>query len=119
MELSAPQTEKGNGTTNANGGPLHHPFVYPTDLRVLGYTAGVSVLPGSNSSVGHNSLSSLNSPSSSPPNNSGAVPLLLSSSSSSSVGSPSSSHHPPYHQTSLLNGFPRNLLFSQTEVEFI
>ena len=43
MELS---TEKTNGSA---GGSLHHPFVYPTDLRVLGYAAGV--LPSSSAST--------------------------------------------------------------------
>lgn len=44
MELAA--ADKGGGASHS-ASVLHHQFMYPTDLRVLGYAAGVaaSVLP--------------------------------------------------------------------------
>lgn len=102
MELSAKRE-----TNQANGPSYHHPFVYPTDLRV-GYAAGVA----SGLNILQPSSTSLSSPGGqimspmSPTNlSAGAVP----SSGSSSVGSPS---HPS------MNGYalPRNLLFSDSEV---
>ncbi|CAG7786911.1 unnamed protein product [Allacma fusca] len=80
MELS---TEKSSGSSVPTA--LHHPFLYPTDLRVLGYAAGVAtVLPPSSST------STLSPPS----------PSALTTSSNSS---------PPAFPV------PRNLLFSDSE----
>lgn len=93
MELSASQSEK---TNQANGSPAlhHHQFVYPTDLRMLGYAAGM--LPAISSSSG---LGGMMSP-----------PSPTSLSGSSSIGSPS--------HLSSLNGYslPKHLIYSDSEV---
>ncbi len=96
MELSAPQSEKGN--------QHHHQFVYPADLRVLGYG-----LPGLSSSAIHHSNSSMHNINMMSPHS--PTNLSMGPSSGSSIGSPS-------HLSSSVNGYnlPRNLLFSDAEV---
>lgn len=60
MELSSAQADKGGaGGAPTAGASLHHPFVYPTDLRVLGYS--VLPLPHHTSSSSSSSTASTSS----------------------------------------------------------
>lgn len=81
MELSSEKS---------NGGTLHHPFVYPTDLRVLGYAAGV--IPPSPTSATVQ-----------------IIPPL----------SPNASSHHMLNSTNGSFTLPRNLIFSDSEVLFM
>lgn len=110
MELSVSQSEKNQ--TNGSPSLHHHQFVYPADLRVLGYALPAALSATNNAAAmmhhHHQQQQQQNLMMMSPPS-----PTNLSvapSSGSSSIGSPS--------HLSSANGFslPRNLIFSDPEV---
>lgn len=118
MELTA--SNKGGGAINGAAAlHQHHPFIYPTDLRVLGYATGVptsSVLQlqhqtssSSSSSPSSGQILSPLSPTNLSVGASNANAIITSNNlpAGSSSGSPNS-----------IGGLPlsRNLLFSQEEV---
>ncbi|XP_035706518.1 zinc finger protein rotund isoform X4 [Folsomia candida] len=109
MELSVSQSEKNQ--TNGSPSLHHHQFVYPADLRVLGYALPAALSATNNAAAmmhhHHQQQQQQNLMMMSPPS-----PTNLSvapSSGSSSIGSPS--------HLSSANGFslPRNLIFSDPE----